>query len=304
MRLPFHFASLAGLALLGWNMRAAQLPGNSATDSTNSTRPAWDIKAGPSAPKTPVDYFRALLALPENEREQALASKPESQRIQIQGKLREYETMPPEERESRLRAAQLHWYFEPLVTMPPGTRVTHLAAIPVADRRIIEQRLKQWDKLPDDMKKQVLERQRAQQSVLALGTNAPATTKFAPLSNPDQKPRHERDVSLWNQQSTQQRSKMVGQFGRFFEQPAEEKEKTLKVLSNAERLQMEKTLRAFEKLPPSQRQHCIDAFRKFDLLPKEERDQFLKTAERWQTISRRTCYLAQAGAANAATATR
>ena len=147
-----------------------------------------------------------------------------------------------------------------------SNRVAHLAAIPEPDRRLIEQRLANWDTLPDEMKKSVLEKQSAQRSVLPAGTNTLPTATLFPVPKPDQTSRHDRDVSAWNQQSVRQRQKMVGQFGNFFEQAAPEKEKTLLVLSETERVQMEKTLHAYEKLPPAQRQRCIEAFRKFDLL--------------------------------------
>ncbi|MBI3415690.1 MAG: DUF3106 domain-containing protein [Verrucomicrobia bacterium] len=287
MRSQFQFALLhgLGLALIASSASAAQLPGSSTTNGAASTKPAWDVKASPAAPRTPVDFFRQLLVLPENERELALAAKPEPQRTQIRAKLLEYAALPTGEREGKLRAAELHWYFEPLVMLVPSNRVVRLAAIPAPDRRIIEQRLAQWDKLPDDMKKNVLEKQRAQQSVLALGTNTAPVAQFAPVLNPELKARRERDVAAWNQQSAQQREKMVGRFENFFTQPAPEREKTLRVLPDAERLQMEKTLQAFAKLPPSQRQSCITSFRKFDSLPPGERDQFLRTAERWRTMT-------------------
>ena len=284
MRCPLQLVLIICLTPNFYSLPAAQLPGNTATNAF-SARPVWDVKAGPLTPKTPVDFFRNLLAMTEAERIQALAAKPEPQRVQIQNKLREYTGMTPVERESRLRAAQLHWYFEPLVMMAPGNRVAHLTAIPEADRRIIEQRLTQWDTLPDEMKKNVLEKQSAQRSVLPPGTNALPMVALFPTPKPDQTSRHDQDVRAWNQQSSQQRQKMVGQFGKFFEQPPPEKEKTLMVLPEAERVQMEKTLHAFEKLPPVQRQRCIDAFGKFDSLPSEERGQFLKTAERWRLMT-------------------
>ena len=63
-----------------------------------------------------------------------------------------------------------------------------------------------------------------------------------------------------------------------------EKEKALKTLSEPERQQIEKTLQTFGNLGPEQRARCISSFAKFASLSLEERQQFLKNAERWKLM--------------------
>ena len=74
-------------------------------------------------------------------------------------------------------------------------------------------------------------------------------------------------------------------FNQFFELTAAEKEKALRTLSEPERRQIEKTLQTFGSLRPEQRARCIRSFAKFASLSLEERQQFLKNAERWKLMS-------------------
>jgi hypothetical protein len=64
-----------------------------------------------------------------------------------------------------------------------------------------------------------------------------------------------------------------------------EKKKTLNTLSDAERQQMEKTLETFGKLPPVQRLKCIRAFTEFAGMSAQEKQDFLKNAQRWSQMS-------------------
>jgi hypothetical protein len=85
--------------------------------------------------------------------------------------------------------------------------------------------------------------------------------------------------------SENQRQKITAQFNQFFELTAVEKQKTLKTLSEAERKQMEKTLDTFGKLPPGQRLLCLRAFTEFAGMNAQEKQDFLKNAQRWSQMS-------------------
>ena len=64
------------------------------------------------------------------ERKQALTNRsPEGQKL-ILAKVREYESLPPDERELRLRVTELRWYLLPLMTAPATNRPAQLAMIP------------------------------------------------------------------------------------------------------------------------------------------------------------------------------
>src|SRR5205823_9681934 len=65
----------------------------------------------------------------------------------------------------------------------------------------------------------------------------------------------------------------------------QEKERALNTISEPERKQMEKTLRSFGQLTQAQRARCIRSFEKFAGLSIEERNQFLKNADRWKLMT-------------------
>ncbi|MEI9866098.1 MAG: hypothetical protein WDN00_16405 [Limisphaerales bacterium] len=123
----------------------------------DSTPPNWDAKSS-SYPtnrpppwahgKSPVDFFRQLLAMTPDERNDFLTNRQPQVRVRILAKVGEYESLNPNERELRLRATELRWYLMPLLHESPTNRTARLALIPADMREIVEARLLQWSILP------------------------------------------------------------------------------------------------------------------------------------------------------------
>ena len=209
---------------------------------------------------SPVDFFRQLLTLSPEECAAALTNRPPAARERILAKLREYEVLDPDERELRLRATELRWYLMPLLRMPPAQRPAQLAKVPDNLRELVKSRLQEWSILPPPLQEEFL-------------ANDPALHYFAL-------------VDTTNQPAiTAQQQKMADQFSRFFELTPDEKEQTLNTLSDAERVQMQKTLRSFENLPPQQRLTCVRNYAKFAGMSGAERAEFLKNAASWSKMS-------------------
>ncbi|HSU53295.1 MAG TPA: DUF3106 domain-containing protein, partial [Candidatus Dormibacteraeota bacterium] len=61
--------------------------------------------------------------------------------------------------------------------------------------------------------------------------------------------------------------------------------KSLRTLSEADRKQLDKTLRKYQTLSPAQRAQCTQNFEKFTSLTLEERQQFLRNAEKWKLMT-------------------
>lgn len=240
----------------------------------------------PPLPKPPIVYFRELLALRPEELEQSLADKPEAQRNFLKAKLQEYTSLNPEEREARLRATELRWYLRPLMETHPTNRIPSLTAIPDDYRPLVEKRLEQWDLLPLELQREVLENEWLIQH-FPPGESGTPTQQVAVRQGvaPDRREELERDLARWLALPQEKRQRMCDRFQQFFELPPEEKAKTLNALPEEERRQMEKTLRAFEQLPPAQRRLCINSFSKFANMTPDERAHFLKNAERWKEMT-------------------
>ena len=235
--------------------------------------------------KSPVDLFRELLAMTTAERENYLTNRPPGIRARILAKVHEYEALDPNERELRLRATELRWYLLPLMHESPTNRTARLATIPADLQPLLKNRLRQWDILPPALKAEFL----ASERTLRYFTHVdPSNSPSLPPLPQDQRRHHNPsgpDLAHWNTLSEEQRQKIAAQCSRFFELTPMEKKKTLNTLSDAERQQMEKTLETFGKLPPAQRRKCIRAFTEFAGLSAQEKQDFLKNAQRWSQMS-------------------
>jgi hypothetical protein len=235
--------------------------------------------------KTPVDLFRELLAMTSAERENYLTNRPPEIRDRILAKVREYEALDPNERALRLCATELRWYLLPLLHESPMDRAARLAAIPDDLQPLVKDRLLQWDILPPGLREEFLESERTLRYFTHVASpNNPPLPPLPPGQRWHQGP-PDPDLAHGDTLSEEQRQKIATQFNQFFELTPLEKEKTLNTLSNAERQQMEKTLETFGALPPAQRFNCIRAFTKFAGMSAQEKQDFLKNAQRWSQMS-------------------
>ncbi len=111
----------------------------------------------PPIPPSPIDDFRRWLLQTPGERAASLASKTQEQRTYLLSKLAEYQALSPAERDAKLQLLELRWYLRPLMEVSPQQRTNAVAHIPVLYRGVIQERLQQWDALPGELQKDVLE---------------------------------------------------------------------------------------------------------------------------------------------------
>ena len=151
----------------------------------------------PPLPPPALD-FRQLLAMPAAEKEKLLASKSPQHRRILEAKMLEYESLKPEEREPRLRALQVRLYLRQLIKMPPSNRVERLATIAEPDRKLIEERLEQWNQLPQVDQQKVLENQWAI-IIIARSPPMPVSSQVSLAANLSPKQRQiESEIDRWN----------------------------------------------------------------------------------------------------------
>lgn len=249
------------------------LPGVQAPGDTAS-------KPLPALPgsKSPAETWRELLAMNPAERVQALAElgRTEQQRKYLESRLREYESMPQEEREARLRQMDLTFHLDVLMPMAPADRAKRLAVVPPTLRPLIDERLRQWDLLPASMKDAVLEYETTANYFVRARPSLPGGMAQATHTTQG------RDSSA--DEST---GKAVESFSQFLGLSPKEQQKTLEILPPGEREEMERALKIVADLPPEQRRICIESFVKFKQMSKDEVDQFLRNAARWKAMSPR-----------------
>ena len=275
------FAALTPLAAFAQTNEPAPTVVRVAAHSTNGTPRKIFLR-----PDSPVSFFRGLLGMKPAERERFLAQQsPEQKKIWL-AKIQEYEAMPADERELRLRHTQLRWDLLDLMKLSPVARVNRLASIPSKDRTLLKDRLRLWDEIPPHLQKQFLEHESTIDIFLRLQSSTPQQrTNILKNFSAEQRAKLDEQLKRWQSVPAGQREEMCNQFHKFFELTDSEKKKTLSALSETERRQMEKTLEQFGKLSPEQRRQCVGSFEKFASMSSQERAQFLKNAERWQSMS-------------------
>jgi hypothetical protein len=238
------------------------------------------------AMKSPVDFFRNLLAQTPPERRLSLSNRPPAARSRILAKLREYESLNPDERELRLRATELQWYLQPFMSEPRADREARLALIPEEMRKLVGDRLVCWELLPPAVREELLNNEMTSRYFTQLET-ATAVQKQRILAQmtPERRAKLEAGLDHWRSLPPEQRGKTLESFNAFFELTPAEKQRALGSLSETEQRQMEKTLQAYANLPVAQRAQCIRSFEKFASMGLAERQGFLKNAERWKLLS-------------------
>jgi hypothetical protein len=215
-------------------------------------------RAAASVGQAPVEFFRKLLEASPTERSRMLAGRPESRKAQVLAKVREYEALNPEEREARLQATELRWYLMPLMRAARANRAPLLERVPPDLLPLVKSRLLQWDILPPPL----------QQEFLA---NDDALRYFAQTSRAGT--------------TNAAEEKMAEQFSRIFQVTPDERKRLLDTLSDAERAQMEKTLKTFDDMPPQQKLMCVRNYAKFAGMSEADRAEFLKNADNWSKMS-------------------
>jgi hypothetical protein len=235
--------------------------------------------------RSPIAFFRELLAMDDVERDQALSKyKPERQ-APIVAKLDEYESLEPDDRELRLRVTELCWYLRPLMATPVADRARQLAKIPEPNRSLLAKRLSEWDKVPADVQRELLGLQPTLQYFTEMRIDDPLKrAQLLKSMSPARAKLLERGFQRWDSMSGEERQRTLSRFNQFFQLSGTEKAKALKTLSEPERRQIEKTLRTFGNLPEAQRTQCMRSFEKFASLSMDERQEFLKNAERWKQM--------------------
>src|SRR5216684_3905385 len=136
----------------------------------------------PPVPKPPVELFRNLLSMTPAERRDFLAKRsPEAQKL-ILAKIREYEALKPEARELRLRVTELRWYLLPLLSTSATNRTAQLNAVPSELRQLVEDRLREWDKLSVKVQKELLDNESTVRFYFELAASSPEQ-RFQTVAN-------------------------------------------------------------------------------------------------------------------------
>lgn len=241
------------------------------------------VAAGPAsdnAERNPVVVFRGLLAMRTDARAVELSTKPERLRAVLTTRLRDYDALPTTEREARLRATELRYHLNPLLTTIPATRAMQIAAVPDSFRPLVEERLAAWDKLPAEIQREILLDERLRQAM----TRPAVMGAFPPLP-PGLEPKVPDNLVQWQALDAQQREQLLDNFTHYFRLDERGKTRVVAALPEPKRAEAVRTLDQFEHLSADERAACLSALKKLGQMTPEQQVQFYSNAEKWKQMS-------------------
>ena len=229
--------------------------------------------------RNPVAVFRTLLAMRTDARTTELAAKPARLREVLATRLREYDTFTPAEREARLRATELRYHLNPLLTIAPDARAARLAAVPENFRPLVEERLAAWDKLPAEIQREVLVNERLLQAM-----TRPAVVGALPPLPPGLVPKVPDNVAQWQGLDTRQREQLLDNFTHYFRLDDRAKTRVVAALPEPKRAETMRALDQLAQLTAAERTASLAALKKLGQMTPAEQSQFYANAEVWQKM--------------------
>ncbi|MBI5800373.1 MAG: DUF3106 domain-containing protein [Verrucomicrobia bacterium] len=208
-----------------------------------------------------------------------LAAKPARLREVLSTRLREYDTLPPAEREARLRATELRYYLNPLLTTLPSTRATQLSAVPESLRPLVEERLAAWDKLPAEIQREILTNERLLQAM----TRPAVPNAFPPLP-PGMEAKVPDNLTQWQEFDARQREQLLDNFTHYFRLDERAKTRVVAALPEPKRAETARTLEQFEHLTAGERAACITALKQIGQMTPGQQAQFYANAKQWKEM--------------------
>jgi hypothetical protein len=164
--------------------------------------------------------------------------------------------------------------------------VDRLAQMSEADRAWQTERLAQWDNVPANLQSMILTNLKVLSFLFSDNARVPGRTVLETrFVTPAQRDAMEKAIAEWNQLPEEKRQAISNHFCKYFTLDDKQRDGVLQPLSPLERRQMEKSLEKFSQLPRGQQVLCMAGFQKFASLSPQERQEFLRNAEQWQTMS-------------------
>jgi Protein of unknown function (DUF3106) len=233
--------------------------------------------------QTRTGLFRKILAMTAAQQEAWLTNRPVQVRPQLEAKIKEYEAMSPEARESILRATELHEYLAYFIKIAPADRASQLAQVPPEYRAAISGKLSEFDILPPELQQEAL----AGKSTANYFLNPPSPRAGGPNSanaaHPPMPP-PPGALQYLNRLPLEERRKMYASFKHFFDLNSDDRQKILATLPAEQRGKVERTLQELENLPPEQRDRGLQSISMLAGMTDEQRQAFFQNADAWQKL--------------------
>ncbi len=285
-RLRCHIAVCFAAAVALQLLTAVSSAQDVSSPGHSNASPADVARISPLLAKSRVAVFRELLGMSDRERDERLATYSPVKRDGLKAKIKEYESLTPEQCELRLLVTELQEYLLPLMTLPSTNRAAQISLLPTNLAPMVEVRLQHWDSLSPTQQNAVLENKSLLQHLTDFASINPMRQNQAATNmTPAQRQALQEALTKWQGLSRERRLEITRHFKEFFDLTPTEKQKTLSTVSDAERAQIEKAVRQYYELNPRSKARVRAGLDKFCQLSPAEFGQFLRNAERWKALS-------------------
>lgn len=269
---------ITGFCILGnWWSYSQVLPVLTTTNETHSSVPL------PIIAPPPGEVFRSIMEMKEDERELYLKDKSLAEQRYIKEKIAEFLNLNPFEREVKFRVWNLRYYFGIVAQIPIQARVQWLNQIPEPYRSALEERLKEWDLLSEDIKKEIISNSRLLEFLVPAFNEPPLpplpNTKLL-LVNQDL----EKELAHWKELSTEHRQKILDKFRELLTLRVQEIADLIKQ-THPHMEKLKSLLIKISDLPDPEKTNCLKALEHFLQMNVEEQEKFLKKAEFWMSLT-------------------
>lgn len=291
MRAVVFLWVLAGFLPFNLHGRPQIRSGSTVSDTSEGGTPETGRRHArlPPIPTSPVEQFLALFSASAEERNRMLTEKSPESRALILKRLQEFEALSPIQREQQLvqlRLAQFRYYLSSLLRVPVSDRTVIMEGVPEADRELLLERLKVWDRLSRDVQEEILESDRRfHYFVRQSSANSTRLDEVLAVVPTRAKPHVERQFQQWASLRPDERMRRSARFQRFFDLTPREREEGWGLLSDRDRRLMEISLAQYAKLPEEKKQKVLLGFSKFAELSQTDQEAFLANAARWQAMT-------------------
>jgi hypothetical protein len=236
----------------------------------------------PPVLRPPLAFFRELLAMTPEQREQHLDQWTPEKRARLLAKITYYEHMSPAEREQSLTATELHWYLQQFLLKPSTNSGIELSQVPEPYRQMVSDRLTMWQILPPPLQQDVLTHETTRDFFM-LGARSSAHAGVPLQIIPP--PLLQQAILQLDVLPPDRRQQTYAHFQSFFELTAGEKQAVLDTLPSAERQRFEKTIAGLELLPQKQRESALRSLAQVAGLTDKERREFFEKMGHWEQLS-------------------
>lgn len=237
----------------------------------------------PPASRAVVDQLRALVSADLAHREERLGQVGANVQQYLRARLAQLDALGADERELVLRLEELQHHFADIVRESGTVRDVALRRSPAHLRPLLEDRVRAWEALDRGTRSLILENE----SSLALFAQMERTPVGGHSDLLAQVPEAYRagldgQWARWRALPASTRARAVREFERFFRLSADEQERTLAVLSTAERERIEKALADLSRMSERERLLRVRTFSRFAGMSEQERSNYLANAEAWR----------------------